>query len=165
MGPVPDNMRSLIRFVIFFCLNLAASSGAQTYDRHIDLALLDYDNTIEPTKTKLSFRSAEHFHAMFKRGVEIAVISMQHRERIESCLVKPLIEFLNEQKADLSLLDQLHVFSSGGQEYYQVKQLGLEGPIYRLGLTDKKRAALTSVAKAKQTVSVSLTAIPSCPLR
>ena len=142
-------MRLFIKNLLILCLCLSGSLMAQSYNQPIDLALLDYDNTIEPTKGKLSLRSAEHFHALFKRGVDIAVVTMQHRSRIESCLVSPLIDYLKEQKADFSLLTQLHIFSSGGQEYYQVDRSGLKGPIYKIGLSNEKRQSISKLAKAK----------------
>ena len=130
----------------FFTLGLAF---AHSYENPIDLALLDYDNTLEPTKTQLSSKSADHLHALFKRGIDVAVITMQHRERIENCLVKPLVSFLQEQDADMSVLEQLHVFPSGGQEYYQVNKDGLEGPNFKLGLSAAKIAEIKEIAKSK----------------
>ncbi|MFK7827599.1 MAG: hypothetical protein AB8G05_25870 [Oligoflexales bacterium] len=144
-------MIRMIRHCLAFYLCILGLAHANSYESPIDLALLDYDNTIEPTKTELSLRSADHLYALLRRGVDIAVITAQHRERIESCLVKPLMTYLQEQDADLSLLEQLHVFPSGGQEYYQVDKHGLQGPLYKIGLSPEKISEIRKIISNKTT--------------
>jgi len=129
------------KLFLMFCLLLCSPLHSETEHHNlkntVDLAILSYDNTIEPAGEKLSTRTSEHFVALFKRGITIAVVSPQNREFLEINLVKPLLAYLKEYKEDLTLNGKLLLFPSGGKECYRAGPQGsLDKLVYQIDSQD-----------------------------